>query len=681
MLLVEKELSNLQSIESDRTKLPEAVLCRVIYPVCWVDELNANGRIYEKAVWEKVLKDQTIQDKMSTRTLFGQAEHPQGTQSDLQLTSHTIFNSYLGEAVNQDGEKKPALIQKIDVLDTPTGRIVDCLLRAGCKVGVSTRAEGDLQEVEMEEGKKVQRVVPEAYKYITTDFTADPSTFGSMPIEVKRNVVTELKKVVECKESQAHEKVFATKLMESIEHVTEATTTVEVKPDAASATLGGDICTVNINPNKPGGVSIAVTSPEPTPPVPVVGEEVPKALEDPTKPELKPGETVPDKSDTIEEESDEVEEAIDPLECAICLEKVGKKEDLDENNFCKGCQDQAAQAIEENWKGLPKGWTKASLNKFAKSLTKKTKGKPKGFVKACITRMKGKMDNPGAFCAGLADEFLGTTYWRGKAKKESTEVEEGIYPRYKTASEREKKLFRELRRDHPNWDIDSVWQLVGQTVAAEKAIDAKLAAGQDAHIKISAKESISSVAKESIDLKVQEASVRAERDTLSERLGSLELQCKMLQKKIKDIRESASNEISGLRSLLEKKAQKAKDSQQKLEETKQSEAAIYNAHQEELVKTANESLAEGRQEVVKEYFDRRLGASNLQIDDNSRALLEKCQSLPDVDELLEQIVAIARRSALHPSPITEIRIHPDVPIDPRQQAIDEQVGGLLKSWN
>jgi hypothetical protein len=626
-----------------------------------------------------VLKDQTIQDKMNNRNLFGQAEHPQGTQSDLQLTSHTIFNSYLGEAVNQDGEKRPALIQKIDVLDTPTGRIVDCLLRAGCKVGVSTRAEGDLQEVEMEEGKKVQRVVPEAYKYITTDFTADPSTFGVMPIEVKRNVVTELKKAVECKDSQAHEKAFATRLLESIERVKESQVSLEVTPNTGSVALAGQVTDVHVAPNPENQrVQINVVTQDPvavpaaTPSEPI--SEIPKALEEPTEPELKPGEMVPGKLDTVEDETDEVEEAVDPLECSVCLEKVGKKEDLDENGFCKECQDQATQAIEENWKGLPKGWTKASLNKFAKSLTKKTKGKPKGFVKACMTRMKGKMDDPGAFCAGLADEFLGTTHWRGKAKdkKESIEVSE--------RTEREKKLFKEFEKDHHDWMESSIWQLVDQTIAAEKAIDAKLAAGQDAHIRISAKESVSSVAKESIDIKVQEASIRAERDTLSECLGDLELQCKMLQKKIKDVQESASNEISGLRSLLEKKAQEAKDSQQKLEEAKQSETTVHNSHQEEIVQIANESLAEGRNEVIKEYFDHRLGASNLQIDDNSRALLEKCQSLPDVDELLEQFVAIARRSALHPEPIKEVRIQSDVPVDPRQQAIDEQVGGLLKNW-
>jgi hypothetical protein len=45
-----------------------------------------------------------------------------------------------------------------------------------------------LEEAEDDKGK-FQRVVPESYKYVTTDFTADPSTFGVMPLDVKRNLV------------------------------------------------------------------------------------------------------------------------------------------------------------------------------------------------------------------------------------------------------------------------------------------------------------------------------------------------------------------------------------------------------------------------------------------------------------------------------------------------------------
>ena len=64
------------------------------------------------------------------------------------------------------------------------------------------------------------------------------------------------------------------------------------------------------------------------------------------------------------------------------------------------------------WQSLPKGWTEESLKKFWGSLT----GSGKHKVTACMAKMKGKIDDPGAFCASLADRVTGDTSWRGKDK-------------------------------------------------------------------------------------------------------------------------------------------------------------------------------------------------------------------------------------------------------------------------
>jgi hypothetical protein len=67
------------------------------------------------------------------------------------------------------------------------------------------------------------------------------------------------------------------------------------------------------------------------------------------------------------------------------------------------------------WGKLPKGWTKKSVEKYWNSLTGDVKHK----VTKCIKRMEGHIDDPGAFCASLADKVTGTTMWRNKdwAKK------------------------------------------------------------------------------------------------------------------------------------------------------------------------------------------------------------------------------------------------------------------------
>lgn len=143
MKINEVVLAKAKIVESDRKKLPEGVLCRVTYPVCNIGKRNRNGRVYGESVWERVNTNPDIQEKIKNRTLFGHAEHPETTQSNLEKTSHVIIAQEmkdLGEGLTQ--------YQTFDVLDTPYGRIVDTLLRAGCQVGCSTRAEGELREAE-----------------------------------------------------------------------------------------------------------------------------------------------------------------------------------------------------------------------------------------------------------------------------------------------------------------------------------------------------------------------------------------------------------------------------------------------------------------------------------------------------------------------------------------------------
>lgn len=52
----------------------------------------------------------------------------------------------------------------------------------------------------------------------------------------------------------------------------------------------------------------------------------------------------------------------------------------------------------KGWGGLPRGWTMDSVKKFWNSLT----GDKKHKIGQCLSKMKGKIDNPGAFCGSLA---------------------------------------------------------------------------------------------------------------------------------------------------------------------------------------------------------------------------------------------------------------------------------------
>lgn len=62
----------------------------------------------------------------------------------------------------------------------------------------------------------------------------------------------------------------------------------------------------------------------------------------------------------------------------------------------------AALKTAAKWESLPKGWTEESVKKFWSSLTGEVKHK----VTKCIEKVKGGgIDDPGAFCASLADKM------------------------------------------------------------------------------------------------------------------------------------------------------------------------------------------------------------------------------------------------------------------------------------
>jgi hypothetical protein len=268
-LIIESVIEKPVLVEAET--LPSGVLCRVEYPICNIGQLNANHRRYGKNVWECVLAKPDIKEKLEKRSLFGQGEHPAGTQSDLQLTSHVVTEFRIDE-------KEGKVYQKFDVLNTPAGRIINELLRAGCGVGVSTRAEGELKEAE-ENGQKIYDVIAESYDYITTDFTSNPSTanMAAKSIEMLRG---KIQSEVKDESLSDGERKFATAILESI------TTNIETDDASISVTDDG-----SVSVTKKAGVS-ALPTPPPVTEEPLPTEEIQpeggelEELEDETEEEL-----------------------------------------------------------------------------------------------------------------------------------------------------------------------------------------------------------------------------------------------------------------------------------------------------------------------------------------------------------------------------------------------------------
>ena len=112
---------------------------------------------------------------------------------------------------------------------------------------------------------------------------------------------------------------------------------------------------------------------------------------------------------------------------------------------------------------------------------------------------------------------------------------------------------------------------------------------------------------------------------------------------------------------------------------------LVETNETKLEKVKGEITEKVRKEVTKEFVKCfvgfKLSETNLVVDDNSRALLEKCNSLTEVEELLEEIVDVGRRGALHSESITDIYVSKAKAADPELQEAERQVGNAYKGMN
>lgn len=132
-------------------------------PYMCAEKVNKNKRRYIK---EEMIRevDRYVREEIDNAKALGELNHPSTAEVDLERACHMVT------------ELKPAgneVIGKSKVLSTPTGKIVEALIRDGVRVGMSTRSLGRL----VEEAGGINRV--EDMKLIAIDCVADPSYPGA----------------------------------------------------------------------------------------------------------------------------------------------------------------------------------------------------------------------------------------------------------------------------------------------------------------------------------------------------------------------------------------------------------------------------------------------------------------------------------------------------------------------
>lgn len=125
------------------------------------DKRNQNQRIYPVNEINKAVK--SIQDRIQSGvSVLGEADHPDDLNINLDRVSHVIENMWMN---GSDG------FGKLKILPTPMGNICKTLIESGCKIGVSSRGSGNVDD----------RGYVSDFEIITVDIVANPSAPDAFP--------------------------------------------------------------------------------------------------------------------------------------------------------------------------------------------------------------------------------------------------------------------------------------------------------------------------------------------------------------------------------------------------------------------------------------------------------------------------------------------------------------------
>jgi hypothetical protein len=156
---------------------------------------NGNKRVYSQPLLEREIKK--LQGPLKERRLIGELDHPSNEVVHLTNASHIITG------LTMEGNK---VIGEAEILNTPSGKVLQELLRAGVKIGISSRAVGGLTYNSQNECYDVN----ENLRLITWDMVSEPSCHGAFPGLLGENqVMTETtKRVAEDVDHLRAEKMF-----------------------------------------------------------------------------------------------------------------------------------------------------------------------------------------------------------------------------------------------------------------------------------------------------------------------------------------------------------------------------------------------------------------------------------------------------------------------------------------
>ena len=130
-------------------------------PVADFQHPTRNGRLYSEKLWDNVLKNPLVMEQFKNGGIVGELDHP-ADRDDICTEKVAIIMPE--PPVKKNGQ----YYGKFNILDTPCGRIVYTLAKAGFKLGVSSRGTGDVNEY-------TDEVDPSTYEFTCFDVVLLPA--------------------------------------------------------------------------------------------------------------------------------------------------------------------------------------------------------------------------------------------------------------------------------------------------------------------------------------------------------------------------------------------------------------------------------------------------------------------------------------------------------------------------
>jgi hypothetical protein len=124
--------------------------------------LNQNGRIYPTSILSREIMN--YQKLIEENRALGECDHPESSVVELKNASHIVR-----EAKMQGDD----VYGVIEILDTPSGKIIQSLIESGITLGISSRGVGSTKR------NGDTQIVQDDFQLICFDMVSEPSTPGA----------------------------------------------------------------------------------------------------------------------------------------------------------------------------------------------------------------------------------------------------------------------------------------------------------------------------------------------------------------------------------------------------------------------------------------------------------------------------------------------------------------------